>query len=151
MCSNPAVAEPRTVTTKLEFPYTRSLGPIIGAFADGLREGRLLASRSPSGRVMFPPLEHDPDTSQSALADLVEVGPGATVRSWVWVAEPSGRHPVQQPFAFALVQPDGADTTAVHVVLVDGPEQMSTGMRVVPRWRDERQGRIDDIEGWVPA
>ena len=145
------MAEPRTVTTKLEFPYTRTLGSIIGGFADGLREGRLLASRSLSGRVMFPPLEYDPDTSESAEPDMVEVGPGATVRSWVWVATPGGRHPVQRPFAFALLQPDGADTSGVHVVLVDSPDAMSTGMRVVPRWRDERQGRIDDIEGWVPA
>jgi len=27
---------------------------------------------------------------------------------------------------------------------------MRTGMRVIPRWREERVGRIDDIEAFVP-
>jgi uncharacterized OB-fold protein len=27
---------------------------------------------------------------------------------------------------------------------------MRTGMRVTPRWREERVGRIDDIEAFVP-
>jgi uncharacterized OB-fold protein len=29
-------------------------------------------------------------------------------------------------------------------------DAMSTGMRVTPRWRDEREGQINDIECFVP-
>ncbi len=29
-------------------------------------------------------------------------------------------------------------------------DAMSTGMRVTPRWKSERVGRIDDIEAFVP-
>jgi uncharacterized protein len=137
--------------TTLEFPYSRTLGPVTGAFMAGLRDARLLASRTRSGRVLVPPLEHDPDTGQAVEPDLVEVGPGGTVETWTWVSEPTKRNPLDRPFAFALVKPDGADTAMVHVVDVDGPDRMSTGMRVVPRWKDERQGRVDDIEAWVPA
>lgn len=145
------MAEARTNETTLEFPYSRTLGPVTGAFMAGLREARLLASRTRSGRVLVPPLEHDPDTGQAVEPDLVEVGPGATVETWTWVSEPTPRQPLDRPFAFALVKPDGADTAMVHVVDVAGPDAMSTGMRVVPRWKDERQGRIDDIDAWVPA
>jgi uncharacterized protein len=145
------VAEARTNETTLEFPYSRTLGPVTGAFMAGLREARLLASRTRSGRVLVPPLEHDPDTGQAVEPDLVDVGPGGVVETWTWVSEPTPRQPLDRPFAFALVKPDGADTAMVHVVDVDGPDRMSTGMRVVPRWKDERQGRIDDIDAWVPA
>jgi uncharacterized OB-fold protein len=145
------VAEARTNETTLEFPYSRTLGPVTGAFMAGLRDGRLLASRTRSGRVLVPPLEHDPDTGQAVEPDLVEVGPGARVETWTWVSEPTPRQPLDRPFAFALVKPDGADTAMVHVVEVDGPDHMSTGMRVVPRWKAERQGRIDDIDAWIPA
>ena len=145
------MAEARTNETTLEFPYSRTLGPVTGAFMAGLREARLLASRTRSGRVLVPPLEHDPDTGQAVEADLVEVGPGGVVETWTWVSEPTPRQPLDRPFAFALVKPDGADTAMVHVVDVDGPDRMSTGMRVVPRWKDERQGRIDDMDAWVPA
>ena len=34
------------VKIDLEFPYTRSVGPVIGAYLDGLEAGRLLASRA---------------------------------------------------------------------------------------------------------
>jgi uncharacterized OB-fold protein len=145
------VTEGRTHESTLEFPYSRTLGPVVGAFMAGLREGRLLASRTPGGRVLVPPLEHDPDTGAAVEPELVEVGPAATVRTWTWVAQPTPRQPLDRPFAFALLAPDGADTAMVHVVDVDGPDHMTTGMRVVPRWRDERKGRIDDIEAWVPA
>jgi hypothetical protein len=144
------VAEGRTNETTLEFPYSRTLGPVTGAFMAGLRDARLLASRTRSGRVLVPPLEHDPDTGEAVEPDLVEVGPGGTVETWTWVSDPTPRQPLDGPFAFALVKPDRADTAMVHVVEVDSPDAMSTGMRVTPRWKGERQGRIDDIDAWVP-
>jgi uncharacterized OB-fold protein len=144
------VAEGRTNETTLEFPYSRTLGPVTGAFMAGLRDARLLASCTRSGRVLMPPLEHDPDTGQAVEPDLVEVGPGGTVETWTWVSDPTPRQPLDRPFAFALVKPDRADTAMVHVVDVGSPDAMSAGMRVTPRWKAERQGRIDDIEAWVP-
>jgi uncharacterized OB-fold protein len=150
MCSNSQSMEPTTVTTKLEFPYSRTLGPVIGAFAAGLREQRLLASRTASGRVQLPPLEYDPETGVAVDGELVEVGPGGVVESWSWVPEPTGRHPFDRPFAFALIKVDGTDTALVHVLTAESPDEVSTGMRVVPRWKPERVGKIDDIEGWEP-
>ncbi len=138
------------VTTTLEFPYSRTLGPIVAAFAEGLREGRLLASRTSDGRLLMPPLEHDPTTSAPVEDQLVEVGPGGVVESWAWVPRPTARQPYDRPFAFALIKVDGADTGLVHVLTAESPGEIVTGMRVRPRWRQERLGRIDDIEGWEP-
>jgi uncharacterized OB-fold protein len=138
----------RKIRTTLEFPYTRTLGPTVGAFAAGMREKRLLASRTHEGRVLFPPLEYDPETGASVESDLVEVGPMGTVQSWTWVPRPTGRHPLAKPFAFALIKLDGADTAVVHVLAASSPEEIRTGMRVVPLWREARSGRIDDIEAW---
>jgi uncharacterized OB-fold protein len=143
-----AMTEAWTVTNRLEFPYSRTLGPTIAAFARGLRDRRLLASRTTGGRVQLPPLEHDPETGTAAGDELVEVGPGGTVVSWAWVPEPTARHPLDRPFAFALIKVDGADTSMVHVLTATSPADVTTGMRVRPRWKDERVGRIDDIEGW---
>ena len=136
------------VTTKLEFPYSRTLGTVVGAFATGLREGRLLGSRTADGKVQMPPLEYDPQTGAAVDEELVEVGPGGVVESWAWVPEPTGRQPYDRPFAFALIKVDGADTGLVHVLTAESPDEISTGMRVQPRWKDERVGKIDDIEGW---
>ena len=114
------------VKIDLEFPYTRSVGPIIGAYLDGLEAGRLLGSRA-AGRTLSPPLEYDPATGASVEDELVEIGPEGVITSWTWVAEPYPTHPLDRPFAFALIQLDGADTAMVHVV--DGPESAAADGR----------------------
>jgi uncharacterized OB-fold protein len=104
----------------------------------------VLASRA-GGKTLSPPLEYDPATGNSAEPELVEVGPEGEITSWTWVAEPNPNHPLDRPFAFALIKLDGADTAMVHVV--DGPESgLRTGARVRPRWRAERTGYVTDIE-----
>ena len=63
------------ITYTLEYPYTRTTGPVVGAFLTALRDGRILGSRC-GDRVIWPPLEFDPDTAEPIAQDLVEVGPG---------------------------------------------------------------------------
>jgi uncharacterized OB-fold protein len=145
-----------TAERVLEYPggYTRSVGPVIGRFLTGLRDGRLLGVRLADGRVLVPPTEYDPSTSEAIAPDgdhWVEVGPRGTVQSWTWVAEPrAGKHPLPKPFAFALIRPDGADTSMLHAVDCGSADAITVGMRVAPRWKSERVGYITDIEAWVP-
>lgn len=143
------VTELQATTHTIEFPYTRTLGPVIGPFFTGLRDQRILGIRA-GDRVIVPPLEYDPANGNTLKPDFVEVGPGGTVTSWAWVSEPTRKHPLDKPFAFALIQLDGADTAMVHAVDAGSIDAMRTGIRVTPRWRDERKGRIDDIECFVP-
>src|SRR3954454_6169468 len=100
----------------LEYPggYTRSVGPVIGKFLTGLRDGKILAVKLADGRVLVPPTEYDPTTSAEVAPDgdhWVEAGPRGTVQAFTWVAQPrAGKHPFTKPFAFALIRPDGSDT-----------------------------------------
>jgi len=134
----------------IQFPYKRSLGPVLGAFMTALTEQRVIGIRSGS-RVICPPLEWDPDTGAELAHDFVDVGPAGTVESWSWVAAPTSQHPLDKPFAFALIKLDGADTALMHAVDAGSIDAMSTGMRVAPRWRGERRGHITDIEAFVPG
>jgi uncharacterized OB-fold protein len=136
-------------THVLEFPggYQRSLGPVVGAFLTGLRDGRILGVRTASGRVLAPPTEYDPGTGDPVLDDYVEVGPAGTVTTWAWVSRPRPKHPLDHPFAWALIRLDGADTALLHVVDAD---KVHTGLRVTPVWRDERVGHVLDIVCFVP-
>jgi uncharacterized OB-fold protein len=133
----------------LEYPYHRSVGPVIGAFLGGLRERRIIGIRAADGRVLVPPQEYDPQTGE-ALSEVVEVGDAGVVTTWSWIAAPRTGHPLQRPFAFALVCPDGADTPMLHAVDAGAESRMRTGMRVRARWRDETAGDITDIECFVP-
>jgi len=128
----------------LEYPYTRTLGPVLGPFLTGLRDGRILGIRC-GRRVLCPPMEYDPDTGATLSPDFVEVGPAGRVESWTWIAEPTSKHPFQEPFAFALVKLDGADTAMVHAVKAADLRAMSTGMRVRAQFREQRFGAITDV------
>lgn len=139
-----------TVESTITFPYKRSLGPVLGAFMTALTERRIIGIRA-GDRVMCPPLEWDPRSGAELAHEFVDVGPAGTVESWCWVPTPTNQHPLTQPFAFATIRLDGADTALVHAVDAGTPEAMAIGMRVAPRWRAERHGHITDIEAFVPG
>lgn len=149
----------------IEYPFSRTTGPVIGAFFTALREGFVVGVRAADGRVIVPPVEYDPVTAEE-LTEIVEVGDAGVVTSWCWVAEPLDGQPLDGPFAWALITLDGADTPMVHAVDTGGdPARMATGMRVRARWRavrpegadpdaDDgvryREGHILDIECFEP-
>ena len=128
----------------IEYPFRRTLGPVLGAFFTGLREGVVIGVRRPDGSILVPPTEYDPETSEP-LDDLVEVGQAGVVESWAWVRDPGDKKPLDKPFAWAMVKLDGAGTAMLHAVDVADESQMRTGMRVKIRWATERVGSILDI------
>ena len=130
----------------MEFNYTRSVGPVVGAFLTGLRDRKVLGSKDSQGRVVVPPPEFDAKTAAPTdPSALVEVGQEGTVTSWSWNPTPRAGQPFDRPFAWVLVQLDGADTSFLHAL--DAPrDDIRTGQRVRIRWADETVGFIKDIE-----
>jgi len=126
------------------FDYTRSVGPVLGRFLTGLRDGQLTGARLSDGTVAFPPPEFDPH-SHTVVSDFVDLPETGTVTSWTWVSEPVAGQPFDRPFAFALIRIDGADTSVLHAVDVSSPAEISTGMRVRARWAAERTGSVTDL------
>ena len=133
----------------LEYPFTRSTGPVIGAFLAGLRDGVICGIRRPDGTVLCPPQEYDPLTAEP-LTEMVEVGQSGEVLTWAWNGEPRPLQPFDRPFSWALIRLDGADTSMLHAVFVDSAAEMSTAMRVRVVWKSEREGHIADIAGFEP-
>ncbi len=134
----------------LEYPFVRSVGPVVGAFLTGLRDGKVVGTKGSGGKVIVPPTEYDPDTGETT-SEIVEVGPEGTVTSWSWVPHPRAKQPLQEPFAWVLVRFDGADTCFLHVLPAASPDAVSTGMRVRPEFvpESERVGHVKDIRHFV--
>ena len=140
----------RFVESTITFPYTRSLGPVVGTFMTALTEKRILGIRN-GDAVLVPPMEWDPATGAELAHDFVEVGPAGTVESWTWVPSPSEQHPLDRPFAFAFIRLDGATTPLLHAVDAGSPAAMADGARVAPRWKGTRMGHLTDIACFVPG
>ena len=128
----------------IEYVYTRSTGPIIGAFMTALRDRRILGVRASDGRVLVPPAEYDPVTSED-LSEIVDVADEGVVTTWAWNDTPRLGQPLDHPFAWALVQLDGADTGLLAAVDAGDEGAMRTGLRVKARWAEQRVGSIRDL------
>ncbi|MEQ6901421.1 OB-fold domain-containing protein [Nocardioides sp. YIM 152588] len=132
-----------------EFGFERTVGPTIGVFLGGLRQGRLLGVRGSEERILCPAAEFDPVTAE-AVGEFVELEARGTVVTHTWV-QPRVGDPVDRPFAWALIRIDGADTNLFHAVDTGGdPTPLRAGLRVRARWADERVGSIRDIACFEP-
>ena len=134
----------------LEFTYTRTYGEVLSKFFTELKDQKVLGIKGSQGQVICPPLEYDPQTSES-LSEFVELTDTGVVTTWSWVNEPMDKHPLDKAFAWALVKIDGADTAMLHAVDAGDKANMKSGMKVKIRWADERVGNIRDIACFEPA
>ena len=75
----------------IEYPFTRTTGPVVGAFMTGLRDGRIVGSRRADGLVFVPAAEVDPETGD-AITEIVEVGSTGVIETWTWVDPVSYTH-----------------------------------------------------------
>ena len=141
---------PLSAPLKLSFDYTRSVGATLSQFFTALRGRRIVGVRGSDGRVLVPPAEFDPVTYER-LTEIVPVAGVGTVRSWTWQPEPLEGQPLNRPFAWALIRPDGADTAMLGAVDAGSSDAVRTGMRVEPVWAEEREGHISDLAHWRPV
>jgi uncharacterized OB-fold protein len=129
---------------ELGFTYTRSTGPVVGRFLTDLRDRKITGIKASDGRVIVPPKENEPDTAEE-LSEFVEVGEQGEIVSFAWVTEPRDAHPLDKPFAWAMIKLDGADVPMIHCVAADSEDSIRTGSRVQAQWADETIGFITDI------
>ena len=132
------------------FDYKRTTGPVVGRFLGGLGQKRVWGMRLSDGRVCVPPTGYDPATGK-ALSDWVEVGAQGSLQSWTWIDEPLPTHPSSEPFGWALVKLDGADTSLLHALKADRPQELQRNTRVRIVWRNEPTGTINDILHFEPV
>jgi len=134
---------------RLFYPYDRTVGAVIGRFLTSLAVKKIEGTRGVDASVHVPPLEFDPATG-AALTEWVAVGDTGLVLTWSWQPEPFADNTLQQPFAWALILLDGADTPMLHAVRVASVSEMSTGMRVRAVWAAEPTPSITAIMCFEP-
>ena len=129
---------------ELGYTYTRSTGPVVGRFLTGLKNRKLVGIKASDGRVIVPPMEYDPDTAEE-LSEFVDVGEQGEIVTFAWVKEPREAHPMNEPFAWAMIKLDGADVPIIHCVAAKSESDVTTGARVRAVWADETIGFMTDI------
>ena len=130
---------------ELAYNYKRSSGPVMSEFFEALGQQKILGTKSNAGKVFSPAAEFDPETNEP-LKEMVEVGPGGVVESFSWIEDPQHHHLIKEPFAFALIKLDGADTSMLHMVTQCNETDLSIGSRVKANRSEIQEQRITDIK-----
>lgn len=130
---------------ELAYNYKRSSGPVMSKFFEALGQQKILGTKSNAGKVFSPAAEFDPETNEP-LKEMVEVGPGGVVESFSWIEDPKHHHLIKEPFAFALIKLDGADTSMLHMVTQCNEADLRIGSRVKANWSEIQEQRITDIK-----
>ena len=137
-----------TLKGQIKMPYTWSVGETGSRFLLALRdEQKILANRCPEcGVVYVPPRKN----CGACFCDIssenwMGVGPEGTVTTHTIVHLAYPLQPVPPPFAYAVIQLDGANVGFVHIIKA-GFEQLKNGSRVRAIFREQRSVSILDIE-----
>lgn len=148
--------EPLRLSRQVTLAYRFAAGAYATRFFTALREeGRVFATRCPSGHVLLPPRPVC-GLCNVPTEEWVEVGPRATLAGYTVVYIPfidpmtGAERPV--PYGFGLVRFDGADTNVYHLVDETDPERLWIGLPLEPVFREpaEREGTLADIRFFRP-
>ncbi len=150
--------KPLTVDARWDIPYRHTAGQAASRFLRELKESkRIMGVRCPScQRVLVPPRSFC-ERCFVPIDEWVEVKDTGTLTSFtITYAQFTSLPP--PPYCVGLIKLDGADTGLMHYVggvdlqdLEAARKAISVGMRLQAVWREEREGKISDIEYFRPA
>jgi uncharacterized OB-fold protein len=146
---------PAVISDQVTLRYDYALGEVAGRFMQGLRDGRILATRcSKSGMTYVPPRSFC-ERSFEPCDGWVEAGSeGVIEASTIVVRGFEGKR--KAPVAIAFVRLDGMDSAVGNYV--DGLDladyeaalaRIAPGRRVRVKFAEQREGRITDFS-FVP-
>ena len=147
--------QPQVISDTISLQYNYSLGQVAGKFMEGLKDGKILATRcSKSGLTYLPPRAFC-EQSFEPCDSWVEAGlTGVIEQSTIVVRGYEGKR--QTPQAIAFVRLDGVDSAIANYVdglnlsdLQAAMKQIAPGTRVRVVFSKERQGRVTDFSFYL--
>ena len=146
-----AKVQPGIIHQELTLTYDYAVGEVAGTFLQGLREGKLLASRCSASKLSYLPPRAFCERSFEPCDGWIEAGEEGVIEcSTIVVRGFEGKRP--PPVAIAFVRLDGVDSAIANYV--DGVDlsdydsamrALAPGARVRVLFAQEREGRVTDF------
>ncbi len=143
--------EPFFTSGKIAIPYDYAAGKAGSRFLIEIRDNKkIMGLRCPTcNRVYVPPRSTCKDCF-GQLDEWVEVSNKGTLLTYTVVHQPHSAQPMEPPYAYGVVQLDGADTGFVHLLGEVDFDQLKIGMKVQAVFKDERVASVLDIKYFKP-
>jgi uncharacterized OB-fold protein len=145
--------DPGAVDAPLDVRYEWDPGRAMGAFLEGLRDGRIVATTCERcGRTLVPPRVFC-ERCFRPTDGWADVPPTGTVQTFSVCHVTWDMRPLEEPELPAVIGLDSSDGGLLHVLGEVEPDEVEIGMAVEAVWRprEERSGSILDIAYFRPA
>jgi hypothetical protein len=140
------------VESKLDIPYSYYAGPIASRFYDAIeKERKILGIRCSSCNRVYMPPRPTCGSCFKEMSEWVELKDEGQVVNYTIVHYADPIQPVKPPFAYGLIQLDGADTAFIHLLGEVQLNSIRIGMRVKAVFSDKNPGNILDIDHFRPV
>jgi uncharacterized protein len=136
-------------SSHVPLPYSYSAGRFVSLFLQGLKEGKLLASRCRHCETTLVPCRQVCGNCFKEMEDLAELSGIGTIHTFTQVSFPfidpfTGKNrPV--PYCYAMIHLDGSDNAFQGVLNVRDHHQLKSGMAVRVVFHRNRRGEMEDI------
>ena len=142
---------PEVLSSEVTLRYEYALGEVAGHFMEGLKDGKILATRcSKSGLTYLPPRAYCEQSFERCDGWVEAAHQGIIEASTIVVRGFAGKR--ETPVAIAFVRLDGVDSAIGNYVdeldLTDheaAMKKLAPGNRAQVVFRSEREGRITDF------
>jgi len=143
--------ETYTLKGKVAIPFKYTAGRTGSRFLIGLRDNRkFMGTKCPTCNKVYVPPRSTCKDCFAQLNEWVDVSDKGTLLNYTVVHHAHVAQPVQPPFAYGIVQLDGADTGFVHMLGEVDFDRLEIGMRVQAVFNDERTASVLDIKHFKP-
>ena len=146
------------ISGTVSLPYQWTTGPAGARFLAGLREGKVLGTRCPQCRRVLVPARSFCPRCFVDTSEWVQVSERGRLRTYTIINYRFEGQPKKPPYIIGIIDLEGADVGFVHFIgevdLSDFgkvEEVLKPGTLLQAVWAKERQGRITDIEHFVPV
>jgi hypothetical protein len=143
------------VKDRPEAKYRWTTGRAMGRFLDGLRQGKLVASRCPAkcGRTLFPPRAFC-ELDFVPVEEFLEVEDTGTLETYSISYLDTDARRIEVPIIVGVISIDGASPKMgmMHYIGDVDKEDVHIGMKVKAVWRppEQRTGAVTDIAHFRP-
>jgi uncharacterized OB-fold protein len=150
--------EYRVFEGTISLPYRWALGPVNTRFFEELKQKRIFGTKCPEcTRVLVPARKFCPRCFVDT-PEWVQVKDEGILRTWAFISYSYVAQPKEPPYITAVIDLDGADVGFSHYIggvdfsdLEKIKARVRIGMRVCAVWKENREGRITDIEYFAPG
>jgi len=127
-----------------KFVYT--LGHGYEKFFNGLKEGKIIASKCSECGVTYLPPRIYCEECLSEITEFVEINQNGVVLGYTIQNLDKDGKQLKEKVIWALIGFNGVRGGIFHKLQGVGPEEIYVGMPVKPVFRKERRGSINDIQ-----